>query len=87
LQIDTPGEYTFYLSSDDGSRLHIGGQSLIDNDGRHGVKVRSGKISLPAGENPFKIEYFNGGGGYELALEYTGPGLLRQFVPVDHLLP
>ena len=33
LRIDTAGEYTFRLTSDDGSRLNLGGKVVIDNDG------------------------------------------------------
>ena len=35
LSIDAEGEYTFWLKSDDGSRLTIDGKVVVDNDGIH----------------------------------------------------
>jgi len=36
LQITTPGKYTFYTRSDDGSQLFINDQRVVENDGLHG---------------------------------------------------
>ena len=36
LRIATPGDYTLFLTSDDGARLWLDGQLIIDNDGLHG---------------------------------------------------
>src|SRR5690606_1787054 len=36
IWITNPGEYTFYTNSDDGSKLWINDQQVVDNDGRHG---------------------------------------------------
>ena len=46
IQIDTPGSYTFYTSSDDGSKLYIDGTEIVGNDGLHGMQERSGTVSL-----------------------------------------
>ena len=32
IRIEKPGQYTFFISSDDGSRFYIDGELLIDND-------------------------------------------------------
>ncbi|CAE7703127.1 unnamed protein product, partial [Symbiodinium pilosum] len=34
----TPGDYKFFLSSDDGSLLHLNREKIIDNDGCHGER-------------------------------------------------
>jgi len=41
IAIRTNGWYTFYLVSDDGSRLYINGQEVVDNDGIHPM-IRGG---------------------------------------------
>ncbi len=66
MKIDNPGEYTFYTSSDDGSRLAIDGKRVVINDGVHGVETKTGKIFLDKGEHKIQVDYFEGGGGQML---------------------
>jgi hypothetical protein len=87
ITIDTPGEYTFSLASDDGSRLLISGKEVVANDGKHGTITRAGKATLAAGEVPITILYFNGGGAADLSLMYAGPGIEKQHVPIEKLTP
>jgi len=67
--------YTFYLTSDDGSELEIGGQIVVDNDGYHGLEERAGMVALEAGFHPITVRYFQGSGGKALSLdaEIEGP--------------
>lgn len=81
LQVPVAGEYTFSLTSDDGSALQIGGLGLIDNDGLHGPVTRRGTVPLTAGWHPLVVSYFQAGGGAELQVEWEGPGLPRQPLP------
>ena len=46
LAVDTPGEYTFWLLSDDGSKLYIDDTLVIDNDGIHGITRNKGRKDL-----------------------------------------
>ena len=46
LAVDTPGRYTFWLLSDDGSKLYIDDTLVIDNDGIHGITRSKGKKDL-----------------------------------------
>lgn len=85
IQIDMPGNYTFFTLSDDGSKLFIGGREVVDNDGNHGTIERSGSIELEAGRHPIKVEYFQGGGGAWLDVYYMGPNTPRQIIPADRL--
>ncbi|SEW43841.1 Chitobiase/beta-hexosaminidase C-terminal domain-containing protein [Chitinophaga sp. YR573] len=85
LQIDKEGEYTFYNSSDDGSKLFIDGAEVVNNDGDHGVVERSGSIKLNEGRHPVRIEYYNGEGGFWLDAFYKGPGLYKQLIPANKL--
>ena len=46
LAVDTPGRYTFWLLSDDGSKLYIDDTLVIDNDGVHGITRNKGRKDL-----------------------------------------
>ena len=46
LVVETPGTYTFWLLSDDGSMLYINDNLVINNDGIHGVTPNKGKKDL-----------------------------------------
>ena len=46
LQIDSVGTYKFYALSDDGSKIYINGNLLVNNDGGHGPLERSGSLQL-----------------------------------------
>ncbi|MCB0628102.1 MAG: alkaline phosphatase family protein [Lewinella sp.] len=85
LQVATAGEYQFYLASDDGSKLWVNDQLVVDNDGDHGVIERSGTVNLPAGKQKLRVEWFNGGGGMGLYLFYKGPGISKQLIPAGEL--
>ena len=52
------GIYGFYTTSDDGSRLYIDGQRVVDNDGVHGDVTASGQIGLRKGNAQYKNRLF-----------------------------
>ncbi|MCB0639519.1 MAG: metallophosphoesterase [Lewinella sp.] len=54
--------YTFYTRSDDGSRLYIDGELVVDNDGNHGAFFAYGATILAAGQHQIRIEYFESSG-------------------------
>ena len=81
LDVPTDGIYTLYLASDDGSKLYLGEDCIVDNDGQHGVAEKSGEVALKAGLHPIRIEYFEHGGGESLSFHYEGPGIMKQEVP------
>jgi Metallo-peptidase family M12/PA14 domain/Bacterial Ig domain len=68
------GIYTFTTDSDDGSRLYIGDELIVDNDGLHGMVKRGGTIPLSAGWHQIRIEFFERGGGAGLISTFSGPG-------------
>lgn len=80
LHIETAGAYTFFLASDDGSKLYIDGRTVVDNDGDHGVITANGSVELQPGKHAIRVEYFNGGGGSWLGAYFQGPGVPRQFI-------
>ncbi len=87
ITIATAGSYGFSLASDDGSKLYVDGQTVVDNDGDHGVITAAGSIELQPGKHAVRVEYFNGGGGSWLGAYYEGPGVPRQFIDPNQLTP
>lgn len=85
INIETAGRYRFYLASDDGSKLYIDNELVVNNDGDHGVIEKDASEQLSAGKHAIKVEWFNGGGGKWLGLFYEGPGIPKQLLPADKL--
>ena len=87
LKIDSAGEYRFYTYSDDGSKLYIDDKEVVNNDGSHGAKEKTGDTKLEKGLHKIKVTYFNEGGGQWLEVFYRGPGVPRQIIPASALYP
>lgn len=83
LRIAEPGEYTFHLKSDDGSRLVVKGTEVVNHDGVHPASEKSGKIRLESGMHMLRLEFFQAGGEAELELTYSGKGRSRAPVVDD----
>ncbi len=62
------GKYRFQLRSDDGSRLYIDNRLVVDNDGAHPARTKSGRIRLSEGNHRIRVEYFQGP-RYSVALQ------------------
>ena len=60
LAVDTQGKWTFWLYSDDGSKLFIDRKLVVDNDGIHAPRLEGGSVTLTAGIHPVEIHYFQG---------------------------
>lgn len=82
-QVKAPatGEYKFYLSSDDGSRLLIDGKTIIDHGGTHRLKEKSASTELTAGLHELKLEYFQNEGDATCVLRWEGPGFKKEVIP------
>src|SRR5262249_24558723 len=72
------GNYRFFLTSDDGSLLHIDGKQIVENDGIHPPKSASGEVKLTAGVHQVVVAFQQAGGGAELDVQVQGPGLTMQ---------
>lgn len=88
VRVPKDGIYTFYTRSDDGSRLYIGDQLVVDNDGPHGSAKKTGVVALAAGVHSIKVLYFNKSGSKDLEVGYAGPGIESRPIPdADVLAP
>jgi len=81
IEVQSVGEYTFFVASDDGSRLLLDDQPVVDNDGLHGVVEASGKVALERGKHRIEAQYFQRGGGRDLSVSIKGPQLPKQPLP------
>jgi hypothetical protein len=85
IEITGAALYTFYLSSNDGSKLYIDGELIIDNDGLHGALEKQGMVKLSRGKHALRITYFQAGGGYHLKAFISGPDSEKVSIPPSML--
>ncbi|MBE7464676.1 MAG: HEAT repeat domain-containing protein [Planctomycetes bacterium] len=82
LKVDAAGTYTFYSTTDDGSRLYLGEKLVLDDWNLHGTEERQVQVELQPGMHALKYEFFQGGGGAVAKLEWQRPGGARELVGV-----
>ena len=85
IRVPATGVYTFFLRSDDGSRMWMDGALLIDNDGLHSSLEKSAPVALDKGLHQVAVAMFEQSGGFELDVAWSGPGVTRQRVPASAL--
>ncbi len=73
--IEKPGLYHFSLESDDGSKLYIDDQLIVDHDGQHPPQSRLASLQLSYGTHAIRVSYFQGPRDYvALRLRVAAPG-------------
>ncbi|MGW7283603.1 LamG-like jellyroll fold domain-containing protein [Streptomyces sp. NPDC054844] len=90
-QIEAPatGDYTFYASGDNGFRLFIDGEPVIDHwEPDWDNEQTSVPVRLAAGEkHDFRLEMFQDTGGANMFLRWSTPSLPKQVVPMSAFTP
>src|SRR5687767_9911368 len=71
VKVATGGEHTFDATSDDGLRVFVDGEAVIDDWTPHAPKTHSEKVTLEAGEHDVRVEYFQLHGGATLTFGVT----------------
>lgn len=80
------GEYTFYITSDNGRRLWINNQLVIDKWLNDWDIEYSGTITLTAGQQyDIKIEYFEDYGGANARLRWSSASQPKEIIPKNQL--
>jgi PA14 domain/Concanavalin A-like lectin/glucanases superfamily/Bacterial Ig-like domain/Carboxypeptidase regulatory-like domain len=80
--------YTFYTLSDDGVRLWIDGNLVIDNYTNHGPTENSGTIALEAGRSyDIRLDYYEYNLTAVVKLSWSSPSVPKQIVPQARLTP
>ena len=80
--------YTFYARADDGVRLWVNGQLLVDEWIIEGATEYSGSIALQVGQKyDVRMEYCENGGDAVAQLRWSSPSTPKQIVPQTQLYP
>ena len=84
----TTGEYTFWTKTDDGVRLWVDGERIINQWSNQAPTTYSGTITLQANTPVLiRMDYYEAGGGAVAELEWRPPNLEREFIPASALAP
>jgi len=80
------GTYTFYITSDNGRRLWVNNQLLVDKWITDLGITYSGTIDLVAGQKyDIKVDYYEQSGNANIKLEWESAQQTREVVPNAHL--
>ncbi|CAI8175355.1 MAG: PA14 domain-containing protein [Flavobacteriaceae bacterium] len=88
LNIPTSGTYTFYILSDDGTKLFIDNELVIDNDGNSpvGGHDKTASLFLEKGLHAIKYLYYDAGGNQINVFKMSGPGFMLKDIPSSFML-
>jgi uncharacterized repeat protein (TIGR03806 family) len=80
--------YTFYITSDDGERLWVNNQLLINQWTDHGATESSGTITLNAQQlYNIRMEYYEHAGNASAVLSWSSPSTTKAVIPQTQLYP
>ncbi len=86
--IAEPATYRFNLLSDDGAKLYIDDQVVIDNDGVHKPRWVAGSVELAGGLHRIRVSYFQGPKwAIALVLKVAGPHQQLRVFSTDEFKP
>ena len=80
------GLYTFTLTSDDGARLWIDGEKVIDHATAHGWASRKATVPLSQGVHEIRVEHFENTGSAGLQLSWSKDGTPSEVIPARFFL-
>jgi hypothetical protein len=73
IEIANAGRYSFGITSDDGSRLWINNQMVINNGGYHDALKKTASLHLAPGHHSIVADFFVAGGTPKMVVQYAGP--------------
>jgi hypothetical protein len=86
--ISEPARYNFNLLSDDGAKLYIDDEVIVDNDGIHPPRWKAGPVELAGGLHRIRVSYFQGPKwAIALVLKIAGPGQQFRLFSTDEFKP
>ena len=87
LRIPRTGTYGLRLTTDDGGRLYLDGELVIDNGGEHPARSKDVTRTLRRGDYAIRIEHEQREGDAVMLLEWDLPAgyFARSVVPASHL--
>jgi GH43 family beta-xylosidase len=85
VEVPEAGTYTFAATADDGVRLWVAGQLVLEDWTFHAPTQVLGSADLPAGFAEIELEYFDVGGNADAHLGWVGPGIDESIIPTVRL--
>lgn len=86
LQARRSGQHVFHVTADDGARLWVGGQLVVDRWFASGLGEGSASVPLVAGEYyDLQLEFMEAEGGASVSLAWTQPSAARETIPQAQL--
>jgi alpha-tubulin suppressor-like RCC1 family protein len=80
--------YTFYTYSDEGVRLWVNGQLIINQWSPHGPTEHSGQVALsPGSRYDIRMEFYDQTGGATAKLSWSSPTQAKEVIPTSRLYP
>jgi PA14 domain len=80
--------YNLYTTNDDGLRLWVNGQLVIDSwVNQSGAVEHSGTIALTTNLQDILVEYFENTGNADVALSWDSPSQAKQVIQMSQLYP
>merc|ERR1719502_2196611 len=83
MHIKTAGNYRFFVSSDDGSKVFVDGVVVVNNDGLHGLRRKEGTRRLAAGPRSLVVAMFERGGHAGIYFGFKGPDTRNRWTHGD----
>ena len=85
LNVPEEHEYTFFLTSDDGSRLYVDDKIVVDQWRLQAGTTGAVSVRLAKGKHAIKLEYFESAGGAIVRLEWASGKIKRAVIPESAL--
>ena len=73
IEATSAGRYTFTARADDGVRISVNGQQIMNEWRDQGPTNFSATVDLGAGSHTVVVEYYENGGGAEARVAFSGP--------------
>ena len=87
IEIPVADTYTFTTRSNDGSRLLVNDQIVVDDWGQHTARDSSGTLELEAGSYAIVVEYMQDGGDASISVSWQSTLITKQVIPSVVLSP
>jgi hypothetical protein len=87
ITIEKENDYQFGLIADDGAKLEIDGQTVVDVSNGPVLQTRMGLIHLKPGVHNIRVAFYNPLFGALVKLSWIGPAKVEEIVPTDVLIP
>ncbi|UCD27338.1 MAG: hypothetical protein JSV03_09415, partial [Planctomycetota bacterium] len=87
IEIPLTDTYTFTTRSNDGSRIYVNNQLVVEDWGTHAARDSSGTLDLEAGSYPITVEYMQDGANANIVVSWESSLIPKQVIPSVVLSP